>query len=386
MFKNIVFFIFVIFFMTKNISAQDLNPDNTQRDSSDFLMKMFNDGVDFYANGNEPFWSMDLAFDKYLRFNVLDGDSINLGSVKGEKAMDANIMRYAQKTDNGFFTMTIYQQECYDDMSGEKFDYKVIVELNNPGDANYKKYEGCGNYVPDYKLNRTWILKKLGDKDAVDTDYSKGLPDLTFDVKQKRFSGNGGCNRIMGSVFIEGGTLRFGEVASTMMMCPDIEMETEFTKALAKVTSYKLTGNQLILENPDELIMVLYDPTLGFSDKTKEEFADSYKLNDTWVLEKINGSFAQEKDYMKGLPTIEISIEDMSVKGNGGCNQISCTFIADKENIKFGPIAATRMACPGNFESDFLSVLENANKYKIENNRLYLMNDEITLAVLKKTD
>ncbi|MEZ4690640.1 MAG: hypothetical protein R3A12_10825 [Ignavibacteria bacterium] len=102
MFKNIVFFIFVIFFMTKNISAQDLNPDNTQRDSSDFLMKMFNDGVDFYANGNEPFWSMDLAFDKYLRFNVLDGDSINLGSVKGEKAMDANIMRYAQKTDNGF--------------------------------------------------------------------------------------------------------------------------------------------------------------------------------------------------------------------------------------------------------------------------------------------
>ncbi|MEZ4690641.1 MAG: hypothetical protein R3A12_10830 [Ignavibacteria bacterium] len=60
--------------------------------------------------------------------------------------------------------MTIYQQECYDDMSGEKFDYKVIVELNNPGDANYKKYEGCGNYVPDYKLNRTWILKKLGDK------------------------------------------------------------------------------------------------------------------------------------------------------------------------------------------------------------------------------
>ncbi|HMQ70584.1 MAG TPA: META domain-containing protein [Ignavibacteria bacterium] len=365
--------------------AQDLNPDNTQRDSSEFLMKKFSDGVNFYANGNEPFWNLDISMNRFLKFKELEGLEINLGAVKGEKAMDANVTRYAQQTDKGFFSVTLSQQECFDDMSGEKFDYRVIVELNNPGDAGYRKFEGCGNYVPDFRLNRTWILKQIGKEVVILSDYSNGAPELTFDIGKDRFSGSGGCNRITGSVTNEYNYLRFGKIASTMMMCPGIEKETEFMNMLEKVLSYEMTGNQLILAGPDELTLIFTDQTPEASDRS-DEFADSYNLNNTWVLEKINGSFAQEKNYMKGLPEIEIDVKDMTVKGNGGCNNISCSFIADKENIKFGPVAATRMACPGNYESDFLSALGNANTYKIENNRLYLIQDGTTLVVLKKID
>lgn len=384
---KIISLIVIALFFLSNVNAQETGiTDNKNSDTTEFKMKKFNDGVDFYATGNEPFWSVDLAINQYLRFNVLDGITVNLDSVKGEKAMDANVTRFAQKTDYGFFTMTISQQECFDNMSGEKFDYKVIVELNNPGDPYYKKYEGCGNYVPDYNLNRTWILKKFGDKEVVDTDYSKGLPDLMFNVEQKRFSGNGGCNRIMGSVFIEGRTLRFGQVASTMMMCPDLELETQFVKALEKVTIYSLSGNQLILSNPDEMLMVLYDPTLEIPDKGTDEISDNYRLNDIWVLETINDTPADEANYMKGLPRLEINIKEMKFNGTGGCNQIFGTLEADGEKIKFGPIGSTRMACPGNYESDFLTALNNAGSYKIENNRLYLIQNGKTLAVLKKID
>ena len=386
MLKKLCLLFLLVFSFTGNISAQDLDVNGRQKDSSDFIMKMFYEGVDFYANGNEPFWSMEIAMDQYLKFSEFEGLEINLGSVKSEKAMDANILRYSQQTDKGLFTVTVYQEECFNDMSGEKFDYRVTVELNNEGDASYRKFDGCGNYVPDYRLNRTWILKQTREDVVTGTDYTNGPPEITLDVGKGKYRGNGGCNSFFGSLFYEINILRFGKISSTMMSCPDLNQEIQFIRGLEKVVNYKLKDNQLILSNPDETLLIFTDPTLEPLERLDNDFIDNYRLNDIWVLEKINDSFVQEKNYMKGLPVIELNVKDMTVKGSGGCNQISSTFIADSINIKFGPIAATRMACPGNYESDFLTALGIVDTYRIENNRLYLIEDGQTLLILKKVD
>lgn len=285
-----------------------------------------------------------------------------------------------------FFTLTMSGQECYDDKSGDTFTYKVIVELNNPGDNNYKKFEGCGRYIPNYKLNRNWILKKMGENDLVDSNYKRGLPSITFDIEQNRFSGSGGCNRIMGSVTAEGDRLRFGKVASTMMACDNLDLEKEFLNALENTVNYKVNGNELMLANPDKVLLIFYDPAMELKERTVEDAIVDYRLNDIWVLETINDLQADEKNYMKGLPMIEIHINEMSFMGNGGCNSINGKFESIGDHIKFGPVASTRMICPGNHESEFLKALSNSDSFKIENNRLYLMQHGKTLIIFKKVD
>lgn len=366
-------------------AGQTDNTLSAGRDSSDLNMKKFREGVDFYAMGNEPFWNLDLSMNQFLKFSMPDGPTFNFRSVKGEKAMDANVTRYTAMTDSGMFTFTMSEQECYDDMSGDTFTYRVIVEINNPGDKNYKKFDGCGRYVSDYNLNRKWVLKKMGEKDADQSRYISGLPEITFDIEKNRFSGSGGCNRIMGYVTAEGDRLKFGRVASTLMACKNSDLEKEFLSALESTVNYKITGNQLILSNPDKELLVFTDPATDQKGSDNSQTAD-YRLNDIWVLESINDIQADAKNYMKGLPVIEIHINDMTFMGNSGCNSISGKFESKGENIKFGPAASTRMMCPGNYEAEFLKALNNSESFKIENNRLYLKQDGKTLIVFKKVD
>jgi heat shock protein HslJ/uncharacterized membrane protein len=387
MFEKLIYSIIAVLIITVTPeTSQSENMRNIQSDSSEFMMKKFNDGVDFYAMGNEPFWNLELGLNQFIHFKELEGVTINLGSVKGEKAMDANVTRYMAETENGIFTMTLSGQECYDDMSGDTFTYKVIVELNNPGDKNYKKFEGCGRYVPNYKLNRTWILKKIGENDVIDSNYNRGLPSISFDIEKNRFSGSGGCNRIMGYVSAEADRIRFSKVASTKMACDNLDLEKEFLSALENSVNYVVMGNQLMLANPDKVLLVFHDPTMEPRERADEYGEVDYRLNDIWVLESINDLQTDEKNYMKGLPTIEIKIIEMSFMGHGGCNSINGKFESKGDSIKFGPVASTRMMCPGNYESEFLNALSNSESFKIENNRLYLMQDGKILIVFKKVD
>ena len=62
-------------------------------------------------------------------------------------------------------------------------------------------------------------------------------------------SGNGGCNRFRGDVAIEGMTMKFGQLASTMMACEGAKstQETLFHAALSRTTSYSVQNGELTL-------------------------------------------------------------------------------------------------------------------------------------------
>ncbi len=76
------------------------------------------------------------------------------------------------------------------------------------------------------------------------------------------------------------------------------------------------------------------------------------------------------------------------VSGNAGCNWLTGSFeLTNKNNIKFSPMATTRMACAepalNEVESKFLSALTNASQWSIENGILSLGDGNSTLAKLK---
>lgn len=72
------------------------------------------------------------------------------------------------------------------------------------------------------------------------------------------------------------------------------------------------------------------------------------------------------------------------VSGSTGCNRLNGNFeLSTMHKIKFSPLATTRMACPGNTESQFLAALSQADNWSIINNQFLLNKGRILVAKLQ---
>ena len=97
----------------------------------------------------------------------------------------------------------------------------------------------------DSVFRKRWTLTQMGERTLTSTE-----PYLEFDVKQGRFSGSGGCNRIMGGYHVNGTELKFTAVASTKRACLDAgvqDVETSFLKALEKTNRVEIQGDVIRL-------------------------------------------------------------------------------------------------------------------------------------------
>ena len=66
--------------------------------------------------------------------------------------------------------------------------------------------------------------------------------------KDNKLQGNGGCNTLMGSyTMMEGNRIKFSGVASTMMACPDMSIESQLGKVLESCDNFTISGKYLSL-------------------------------------------------------------------------------------------------------------------------------------------
>jgi len=98
-----------------------------------------------------------------------------------------------------------------------------------------------------------WTLSRLNGE-VVTAPSGKQAPYIELDDSSKRLAGSGGCNRLLGSYEVDGSSLHFRQVASTMMACPGDAMthEQAFVKALGSVDSYRIRGSILVLRDKDK--------------------------------------------------------------------------------------------------------------------------------------
>ena len=101
-----------------------------------------------------------------------------------------------------------------------------------------------------------WILVELK---GVPVQQSGSRKDafINFEVYQKKFRGNGGCNQVNGDYSVDKNTIQFKEVSGTKMSCDDIEFENTFLSALGSVNRYEVKGNDLLLKRKREVLLVL---------------------------------------------------------------------------------------------------------------------------------
>jgi heat shock protein HslJ len=90
----------------------------------------------------------------------------------------------------------------------------------------------------------TWRVEEIGGRPVA--AGTRVALDLGADG---RATGTGGCNRFSGSAKIDDGTIAFGPVASTKMMCaPDVsDQEAKFFRTLEQVRNWAWDGAGLVL-------------------------------------------------------------------------------------------------------------------------------------------
>lgn len=100
---------------------------------------------------------------------------------------------------------------------------------------------------------------------------------------------------------------------------------------------------------------------------TVEASSDLSKLGGTWELNYISGPrIAFNGLYPGQKPKLLFSLSEKRVSGNSSCNSFSGKLLADDTSINFNePLAATKMACPGEGEAVFFEMLKKVNKYAI---------------------
>jgi len=82
-------------------------------------------------------------------------------------------------------------------------------------------------------------------------------------------------------------------------------------------------------------------------------------------------------------PTLRLDAEQSKASGFAGCNNYFTQYELDNKKLKFGPVAATRRACPDAesvIERNFFAVLEQTRSWQIKDGKLTLYNGAGELA------
>jgi len=112
----------------------------------------------------------------------------------------------------------------------------------------------------------------------------------------------------------------------------------------------------------------------------------SVLLNDIWVLEAIDNIEISDADYNRDIPQLEFHKVDGKVMGTTGCNRLNGTYTTSGNNIAFGPLLTTKMACLGKGETQFVQAMNEISFFKIVNLKLYLLSGSTEKLRFKKVD
>jgi heat shock protein HslJ len=101
-----------------------------------------------------------------------------------------------------------------------------------------------------------WVVTEMK---GIPVQLSGGRRDafINFEINEKRFTGNAGCNQISGNYTLDKNDIHFNEVISTKMSCEDIAFENTFLDLLNKVDRFEQKGNDLLLKRRREVLLVL---------------------------------------------------------------------------------------------------------------------------------
>jgi heat shock protein HslJ len=227
-----------------------------------------------------------------------------------------------------------------------------------------------------------WQLKQYPAADGLVDAQGGARAMLRFE--DGRLTGSAGCNRLLGDFEREGERLHIApNMASTMMACPPplMAQEQAVTEALGQVQGYTLEANVLTLTGPNGAALLTF------------AVLESRPLTGTpWQLTTYNNGKGAVTSVVAGTEVGLMLGDDGQFSGKA-CNSYRGRYKATAERFEVeGPIAATKMACPGPEganaqEAAYFTALERAATYSITGDELTLRDaDGALLARFRAVD
>jgi heat shock protein HslJ len=107
-------------------------------------------------------------------------------------------------------------------------------------------------------------------------------------------------------------------------------------------------------------------------------------LGGTWQLVELEGEPVPPAGAVRA-PHLVFDAEESLVSGSGGCNRLAGSFELSGEDLRFGPMAVTKMACADDVmrrEDVFLRALGSVTRHELDGATLALFADERVVARL----
>jgi heat shock protein HslJ len=112
--------------------------------------------------------------------------------------------------------------------------------------------------------------------------------------------------------------------------------------------------------------------------------APSADLSGTkWLLVQLGGDPVEQAG--ERAPHLVLDPADSRAYGSGGCNRFTGSFELGGDELRFGPIVATRMACSDlvmRVETAFFDALASVTRYELDGELLVLLDDDGVVARL----
>ncbi len=104
-------------------------------------LELKEEGVDFLASGNEPFWNVQIDFDgkQTLRYRTPESD---IEFPLPEESIENDLKYWHTENQYGSVQLTVKERYCRDSMSGFLFTHTVTIRKNGGAEL-----QGCGRYL-----------------------------------------------------------------------------------------------------------------------------------------------------------------------------------------------------------------------------------------------
>lgn len=257
----------------------------------------------------------------------------------------------------------------------DRYDAETIVDLMNDdapvvnGNApNHTQHPGKKDDVTHSPLDGEWVIVSAGNK-AIKLDDD--MPYIIFSDRDGRFYASNGCNVINGAFdYSSGQTLRFDDVVSSRMSCPDVKFQRDISSVLnngvvvkTKIENKHRETYLYLMSNSNDHLLTLRRHNLEV-------------INGLWEVTDI-GSEKVSSDQIN----IFFDIPERLVHGNTGCNYFNGTINIDHDrssHISFSQMGVTMRYCDNaDIERHMLVALEETEGYNLKgHDTLYLLDSK----------
>jgi len=125
---------------------------------------------------------------------------------------------------------------------------------------------GGGGSASNPLAGTKWQMQDYADP-AITTGMTSVGQDTIVTIEfgeDDKVSGSGGCNSYQGTYTVDGDSLTFGPLATTMMACSEpegiMEVEAVVMGLLQSAAGYKIDGGQLHILNDKGYLVILLNP------------------------------------------------------------------------------------------------------------------------------